>query len=158
MPEETIKTLNHAARIKFDEICDFLADLHELDSNPENLSDEQNDQLVGEAKELIEKSDPFGQHTIVGLPDKLERLLTQYHKICERRRGRWKAARERLVERGVLVDSGEKKMDPDTKKLEIAWMLNSKLPKTQQDALVEFDLDGRVLLDIFRQHARRHLH
>jgi hypothetical protein len=154
----SIEALRQAATARFDEICDFLADLHGLDSNPKNLSDKQNDQIVGEAEELIEKSDRLGQHTIVGLPDELERLLAQYHNINGRLHNRIGAARERLTERGVLIDSGEKAMNPDTNKLEIRWVLNSKLPKEQQDALVEFDSDGRVVLDTFRRHARRHLH
>jgi hypothetical protein len=50
---------------------------------------------------------------------------------------RIRAAREELVKRGVLVDSGKKILNPKTGKREIAWMLNPKLTKEQQEALVE---------------------
>jgi hypothetical protein len=50
---------------------------------------------------------------------------------------RIRAAREELVKRGVLIDSGEKRMNPRTKKWETAWMLNPNLTEEQQNALVE---------------------
>ena len=50
---------------------------------------------------------------------------------------RIRAAREELVKRGVLVDSGEKRLNPKTGKWEIAWMLNPELSEEQQRALVE---------------------
>jgi hypothetical protein len=137
MPDESIETLRQAATAKFDKICDFLADLHGLSSNPENLSNKQNDQIVGEAEELIEKSDPLGQHTIKGLPDELERLLAEYHDINGRRWALFKAAREHLTERGVLIDSSEKKMNPRTGEWEIVWKLNPNLTEEQQQALAE---------------------
>jgi hypothetical protein len=50
---------------------------------------------------------------------------------------RIRAAREELVKRGVLVDSGEKRLNPKTGKWEIAWMPNPELSEEQQRALVE---------------------
>ena len=50
---------------------------------------------------------------------------------------RIRAACEELRKRGVLVDSGEKRLNPKTGKWEIAWMLNPELSEEQQKALVE---------------------
>jgi hypothetical protein len=50
---------------------------------------------------------------------------------------RIRAAREELVNRGVLIDSGRKIINPKTGKWEIAWMLNPNLTREQQEALVE---------------------
>lgn len=50
---------------------------------------------------------------------------------------RIRAAREELVRRGVLVDSGSKALNPKTGKWEIQWMLNPELTEEQQKALVE---------------------
>ena len=50
---------------------------------------------------------------------------------------RIRAAREALVRRGVLVDSGERHLNPKTGEWEIAWKLNPDLSEEQMDALVE---------------------
>ena len=50
---------------------------------------------------------------------------------------RIRAAREELVKRGVLVDSGQRRRNPKTGKWEIAWMLNPELSEEQRRALVE---------------------
>ena len=50
---------------------------------------------------------------------------------------RIRAAREELVKRGVLVDSGKKRLNPKTGKWEIVWILNPQLSEEQQRALVE---------------------
>ena len=50
---------------------------------------------------------------------------------------RVRAACAELVKRGVLGDSGEKRLNPKTGKWEIAWMLNPELSEEQQMALVE---------------------
>jgi hypothetical protein len=50
---------------------------------------------------------------------------------------RIKAAREELVRRGVLVDSGERRLNPRTGEWEIAWMLNPALSEEEREALAE---------------------
>jgi hypothetical protein len=50
---------------------------------------------------------------------------------------RIRAAREELTRRGVLVDSGKKRLNPKTGKWEIVWMLNPELSEEQINALVE---------------------
>jgi hypothetical protein len=50
---------------------------------------------------------------------------------------RIRAAREELVKRGVLVDSGERRRCPQTGELQVVWMLNPNLTREQQEALVE---------------------
>jgi hypothetical protein len=50
---------------------------------------------------------------------------------------RIRAARRELVKRGVLVDSGERRLNPKTGKREVVWMLNPELTEEQQRALVE---------------------
>ena len=52
-------------------------------------------------------------------------------------RKRIRAAREELCKLGVLVDSGERRRNPQTGEWEIAWMLNPNLTEEQQRALVE---------------------
>lgn len=50
---------------------------------------------------------------------------------------RVRAAREELCRRGVLVDSGERRRNPETGEMEIAWMLNPNLTEEERVALVE---------------------
>ena len=50
---------------------------------------------------------------------------------------RIRAAREELVRRGVLVDSGQKALNPKTGELEICWKLNPALSEEELKALVE---------------------
>jgi hypothetical protein len=50
---------------------------------------------------------------------------------------RIRKAREELKRRGVLVDSGQKALNPKTGELEICWRLNPALSKEEIDALVE---------------------
>jgi hypothetical protein len=50
---------------------------------------------------------------------------------------RIRAARKELVKRGVLIDSGERRRCPQTGELQVVWILNPKLTKEQQEALVE---------------------
>ena len=52
-------------------------------------------------------------------------------------RKRIRAARDELVRRGVLVDSGQRALNPRTGELEICWRLNPALRKEEMDALVE---------------------
>ena len=52
-------------------------------------------------------------------------------------RKRIRAARAELTKRGVLVDSGRKRLNPKTGKWEIVWMLNPNLTREQQEALAE---------------------
>jgi hypothetical protein len=53
---------------------------------------------------------------------------------------RIRAAREELTRRGVLVDSGEKRLNPKTGKWEIVWKLNPELSKEELDALTQWGL------------------
>jgi hypothetical protein len=50
---------------------------------------------------------------------------------------RIRAAREELVKRGVIIDSGKKRLNPKTGKWEIVWTVNPQLSEEQQRALVE---------------------
>jgi len=50
---------------------------------------------------------------------------------------RIRAARRELTKRGVLVDSGKKRRNPRTGKMEVVWMLNPQLSDEQTLALVE---------------------
>ena len=52
-------------------------------------------------------------------------------------RKRIRAAREELVRRGVLVDSGQRALNPRTGELEICWKLNPALSKEELEALIE---------------------
>ena len=52
-------------------------------------------------------------------------------------RKRIREAREELVRRGVLVDSGQRARNPRTGELQIQWMLNPALSKEEMDALVD---------------------
>jgi hypothetical protein len=49
---------------------------------------------------------------------------------------RIRAAREELVRRGVLVDSGQRALNPRTGEWEICWKLNPALSHEEQEALV----------------------
>ena len=50
---------------------------------------------------------------------------------------RIKAARRELTKQGMLVDSGKKRRNPRTGKLEVVWILNPQLSDEQVRALVE---------------------
>ena len=50
---------------------------------------------------------------------------------------RIRAAREELVRRGVLVDSGQRALNPRTGEWEIWWRLNPALSDEEQKALTE---------------------
>jgi hypothetical protein len=50
---------------------------------------------------------------------------------------RIRAAREKLIRRGMLVDSGEKRLNPKTGKWEIVWELNPELSEEELAALTE---------------------
>ena len=52
-------------------------------------------------------------------------------------RKRIRAAREELVRRGVLVDSGQRARNPRTGELEIQWKLNPALSEEESKALIE---------------------
>ena len=52
-------------------------------------------------------------------------------------RKRIRAAREELVRRGVLVDSGQRARNPRTGELEIQWKLNPALSEEESKALTE---------------------
>ena len=47
-------------------------------------------------------------------------------------RKRIRAAREELVRRGVLVDSGQRALNPRTGELEIQWKLNPALSEEER--------------------------
>jgi hypothetical protein len=51
-------------------------------------------------------------------------------------RKRIRAAREELTRLGVLVDSGQKVLNPRTGEWEICWKLNPALSHEEQEALV----------------------
>jgi hypothetical protein len=65
----------------------------------------------------------------------LAEKIQQDVKAAKKRHAEMIAAREQLTERGVLIDSGEKRPSPVTGELQIAWKINPELTEEQQEAL-----------------------
>jgi hypothetical protein len=65
----------------------------------------------------------------------LAEKIQQDVEAAKKRHAEMLAAREQLIERGVLVDSGEKRPSPKTGELQIAWKINPELTEERQKAL-----------------------
>ena len=136
---ESIEALGQAYEAKFDEICDLLASQHGISTDPAELFDvQQVAQIIEEAEKLVEDWDKAKTDDPSLKPKtELQHLLDEYYEIGASKKRRIRAAREDLTKRGVIIDSGEKRMNPRTGGWETVWKLNPNLTEEQQIALTE---------------------